>query len=360
MQIGLPALTTFGLGALLACGGEVTLPEVSWSSEDFAFATEDISPLCGGTLDYQQRFVDLAQEIFGQPASGRKFVFYNLFEDELVQFCPPEFTGCYREGSIFSTIIPDHHEVTHAVVDLAIGRPHPFFSEGIAEVFRDRAGGARSPGMMTVEEGLEFDGVHAALPSQLYARAGHFMSYVVTVHGQDATLELLRRARPGDSVDELHDDLEAALGLEFVELMADYASYSDCSSAEYRWPITECTGSPLLAKHGVWNIVEDLDCERSDVIGPRVGEQWTVRTIDVPAPGKYRMTVTASERAGALVELGHCSPGCAVDKGIELAANTQSSIDLRAGRYHVTMVIVDTSEPMTLSIAPERPLVSIP
>ena len=62
----------------------------------------------------------------------------------------------------------------------------------------------------------------------------------------------------------------------------------------------------------------------------------------------------------ALVEVGHCSPGCAPDKGIVVRANTQSIVELREGRYHVSLVIVDTSEPIALSIAPEEPPVSPP
>lgn len=355
-------LSTLASGALFACGDETTLPPISWSSEDFDFADEANYPLCGRTLDYQQTFVDLAQNIFGQPKSGRKFTYYSLFfdGDTFAHFCPPELTGCYREGQVFSTIVPDLHEATHAVVALAIGRSHPFFSEGIAEVFRDRAGGSRSSGMTTVEEGLGFDGIHAALPLELYPRAGHFMSYVLAAHGQGAALDLLTRARPGDSVDDLHGDLEAALGLEFAELMADYTTSPECRSAQYRWPITECTGAPLAARLGRWDLVEQLDCERDDVIGPRVGDQWTVRTIEVPAAGRYRITVTAAENAGALVEVGHCSPGCAPDKGIMVRANTQSIVELREGRYHVSLVIVDASEPIALSIAPEEPPVSPP
>jgi len=63
-------LSTLACGALFACGDETTLPPISWSSEDFDFADEANYPLCGRTLDYQQTFVDLAQEIFGQPKSG--------------------------------------------------------------------------------------------------------------------------------------------------------------------------------------------------------------------------------------------------------------------------------------------------
>lgn len=85
-----------------------------------------------------------------------------------------------------------------------------------------------------------------------------------------------------------------------------------------------------------------------------------MRTIEVPTADRYRITVTAAENAGALVEVGHCSPGCAPDKGIEVRANTQSIVELRAGRYHVSLMIVDTSEPIALSIEPEKPLLGPP
>lgn len=341
--------------ASIGCNGDVDLPEISWSSDDFDFGAERASALCGGTLNFQQDFVDLTQGVFGQPIGGARFTYYNLYAETLAEVCDPMYTGCYRDAQVFSQLVPNHHEVTHAVVDLAIGRSHPFFNEGIAEVFRDGLYSANSPGMgTTVEEGFTFDGVHDALPLTFYARAGHFASYLLAEHGVEATVDVLRRARPGDTPDELKADLEASLGLTFAELLEIYAKVPVCKNTAYRWPITECAAAPVDDISGRWQIRIDTDCSLKDVIGPRVAERWTVRTIEVETPGVYEVTVPPGPQGEVFVELGHCSVGCAEDKGVKLAGGTQRRLALRAGRYYLSFVSVGPESEISIEIEPAK------
>jgi hypothetical protein len=329
------------LGPASACSEPEgpSVPEVSWSSEDFDFATDIPAdePLCGGTLDFQQRFVDLLQEIMGQPINGRKFTFY-LFNLKTFEELLGDRDGLYNDGRVFTKGIPDLHEVTHAVADLAMGNSHPFFAEGIAEVFEDRYGADVSPGL-SVETGLGYDGVNAKLPGSFYGTAGHFMSYALDVHGTEATVDLLARARPGDSAEVARGAIEAAFGMPYKDVLVDYDTYPRCSHDEFRWPIAECDfGARVEPVDGVWSIDADFDCTRADMLGTRVAEDWTIRTIDVPVAGSYRVTVPGDDDDYALVEIGHCSPGCAPDKGLEIEVRKSRTVILRQGRYQLTLV----------------------
>jgi len=333
-------LALVSLGIFSACSDDaLVLPEVSWSSEDFDFATDREYPLCGGTLNFQQRFVDLAQDLFGEPVDGQKFTFYLFSPVTFNKWIGSEWIGLYDgDGRIFAKEIPNHHEVTHAVVDLAIGRSHTFFNEGIAEVFRDRYGSNRAPGAAGLEEGLEYD---EKLPGSRYGRAGHFMSYALDVHGSDAVSVLLALARPGDPPDMLKADIAEAFGMPYEDVAADYADYPLCAHEISRWPITECAAGALIDEiDDGWFIDADLDCSREDMIGARYAENWTVNTIEVKSAGSYRVSVSVSGGDGdfAFVELGHCSPGCAPDKGLKIKNGEMQTVVLRQGRYHVSSV----------------------
>lgn len=330
------------LVTLLACHEEGPhLPDVSWSSEDFDFATDfDPEKLCGGSLQFQQQFVDLAQNVIGEPSERRKFTFY-LFNAKTAYELLPDRFGLYNDGNVYAEAVPDNHEVTHAIVDLSFGTSHPFFNEGIAEVFRDRSAYDHAPVAMGVLAGLEYDGVEEKLPGSLYGSAGHFMSYLVEVHGLEAAVALLERARPGDPPELLQEIIASELGTPHLDLLADYADYPSCTHHTFRWPITECAhGAPIDAADGKWTIDADLDCRRDDVLGTRVGEVWTARTLEIPEVGTYRLSVSGSDEDSAFVELGHCSPGCAPDKGLVVRAGETRDLTLRAGRYYLNSVAI--------------------
>ncbi len=326
-------------GLLAGCEAEESsvLPEVSWASEYFEFATHDDDPLCGGTLLFQQRFVDLAQEMFGEPVGGQKFIYYTLnlrvFEELLGNI-----GGAYFQGRIFTKSVPDLHEVTHAVVDLSIGQSHPFSNEGIAEVFRERYPSYRYP-HGTVEDGIALDGADGKLPTDLYGRAGHFISYGLDVHGVDATVALLTSARPGDPPESLRASIALAFGMSYEEVLADYAEYPLCPQSEFRWPITECdVGSRIPAVNGGWFFDMEVDCSKETVIGPRVSEFWSVYTLDVPEGGDYVVTVFGEEGDFGRVSVNHCSPGCAPDRDLEVQIRKSEVVTLRGGRYQLTTI----------------------
>jgi hypothetical protein len=54
-----------------------------------------------------------------------------------------------------------------------------------------------------------------------------------------------------------------------------------------------------------------VECSAGDVLGPRDGEIWTYRTIDVTTPGSYYMLAVGGETAfDDGIEIKRCSGGC--------------------------------------------------
>jgi hypothetical protein len=187
--------------------------------------------------------------------------------------------------------------------------------------------------------GLEFDEIDVQLPTALYGRAGHFVSFLLDIYGPEPTVELLEAARPGDPPEILKADITAAFGLPYENILNEYANYPVCSHDQFRWPIAECAdGGQVDAIDDAWSIDVSIDCARNDVLGTRVGEDWTVRTITVVPPGTYLITVSGEAGDLGFIELGHCSPGCASDKGIKIDVGDSQEVVLRPGRYHVTSV----------------------
>jgi hypothetical protein len=87
---------------------------------------------------------------------------------------------------------------------------------------------------------------------------------------------------------------------------------------------------------GVWRIKAELDCGHTDVVGPIDGVIGKAATIDIPRAGQYRVSVSGQDGDGAIVVFGHCSPGCANDKGMTVDFGIERVVTLRQGRYHVT------------------------
>lgn len=326
-------------GMVMGCGDGSWFPDVSWSSEDFEFATDLDVAVCGGTFAYQQRFVDLAQDVFGEPVDGRKFVYYLLSQPKFEELLG-EREGAYVDAQVFARTLVDFHEVTHAVVDLSIGMSHPFFNEGIAEVFRDRYSVNRVP-IGRVDDALEIPGSDGKIRGSLYGRAGHFMAYALDVHGVAATVELLASARMGESAEALQADIAGAFGMSYADVLADYADYPGCDHDEFRWPITECDVGPTIAAvDGVWSFDMEADCDGDTVIGPRNSELWAVHTFEVPEDGTYLASVAHDDGDIAYVVTDHCSPGCGPDKGQALSSGKSRELSLRRGRHQITSVAI--------------------
>ncbi|WP_143140731.1 hypothetical protein [Nannocystis exedens] len=316
-----------------------SLPEPSWDNADFSFATDVEGPICGGTLDFQAGFVDRLQELFGQPRDGRRFTYYALSDDFFAQWPCGEAKGCYRDGILLDQFLVDLHELVHPVLNLAHGPARRFVGEGLAEVFRDRHGGVLPlSSEIGLLEAIARDWSDADELASLYARAGHFFAYVLDVHGPSVALDVYRSADPGESAEAFQAALERATGFTMDELVADYEAYPECPNREFRWPVMECSLAPSAWSGCAWQAHALIDCGLTDVMGPRAGEMWTVRVIDVPADGDYRIYTFGDPAERAYVEIGGCTVGCSPDKYWIVEHGQTEVVHLSAGPHYVSLV----------------------
>ncbi|MCY0991979.1 hypothetical protein OV203_32880 [Nannocystis sp. ILAH1] len=348
-----PRTRTWGaLGLAMVLGGQGiqgcseswldSLPEPVWDNPDYSFATDIEGPICGGTLDFQAGFVDRLQELFGQPRGGRRFTYYALSDDFFARRPCGDANGCYRDGILLDRFLLDLHELVHPVLNLAHGPARRFVGEGLAEVFRDRHGGVLPlSSEMGLQEAIAHDWDDSEELASLYARSGHFFAYVLAVHGLSAALDVYRSADPADSAEAFRAALEHATGFTMDELVADYEAYPECTNSEFRWPVMECSLAPSPWSGCAWQAHALIDCGLADVMGPRAGEMWTVRMLEIPADGDYHVTTFGDPAEWAYVEIGGCTVGCAPDKHWFVEQDRVEVVHLSAGPHYVSLVRSD-------------------
>ncbi|MBL9103258.1 MAG: hypothetical protein JNL82_20095 [Myxococcales bacterium] len=340
------ALALLGGGSCGDASGN--LPPVVWGDEHYLYATDVEEPVCAATLRRQGEFAaGLADVLFGPPDPPRKFIYYVLDERSFLDAACPDGSGCYTSGRIFSREPLHLHEIVHAVNDLSIGASHPFFGEGIAEVFRDRYLGPQEI-RSSLGEGLQ--SAAEKLPDDQYVRAGHFMAYILDTYGETTTLDLLTQTRPGQTGAQLEDILADVTGLPYEQLAADYAAYPLCNNRSYRWPITECASAPPPWSECQLEISVDVDCTVSDALGPREDEVWITRTLAIPDNGVYGFSTFGDTATQAYVELGRCTVGCKQGGSyVRFELEEEQDLALEAGQYYLSFVR-GSSEPGTLGV----------
>lgn len=336
---------------------EEPLPAIAWEGEHLR-AGGDLDSVCGGNLVYMDALIGALQQQLATPGNGLvDYYYYGADSGELPlsgRCKSGESEGlvaCTNENQeVFSRVIPQEHELVHAV-HAEVGFSHPFLEEGLAEFLGDDA---RGPGRGEPEgnpaEAIESSS-DGSLPLGYYALAGHFVAFLDTEMGTSAAMDLIDTVDFGASAEEV----EAALGADFAggfsELQAEYAATPTCAQAAYRNAEAMCGVAVPLFDHCLpdEDISVDVDvvCEGDDVLGPRDGEIWTYRTLDIENAGTYYVLAVAGTKAQADgIELKRCEGGCGsppilvdiYDDVVEEPVDEVPfpvEVELEAGRYLV-------------------------
>lgn len=92
----------------------------------------------------------------------------------------------------------------------------------------------------------------------------------------------------------------------------DYeASYPECPQIDYRAAFGECTftpARPLCGTDGSLVVRRRFSCGDDDVLGPRLGRQWT--TIPVEVESAFGFVFDATPATGVGLKLRRCGGGC--------------------------------------------------
>lgn len=284
------------------------LPAASWEGENLRVATDVETQLCGGTAPYMDRLLGALGEHFEAPLPDRPI--YYLLDGDLTEYdtpCEPDAYGCSDGAAAYSRIAPFDHEIVH-LARSGIDFSYPLIEEGAAEYWGDDTdirGPLQGDVLDIAERGSEF-------PFPLYPRAGHFVAYLVGVHGEAAFQELSRETSFASSLEAFRGAVLDVYGEELEGLVEDYeASYPECPQIDYRAAFGECAftpARPICGTDGSLVVRRRFSCGDDDVLGPRMGRQWV--TIPVEVESAFGFVFDATPATGVGLKLRRCGGGC--------------------------------------------------
>lgn len=333
-----------GVVACAPDGAVRDIPPVVWSGENLDYAPQaGAYEPCAGTLPYMDRYVGLVADAMRM--SLDRPVVYVHGSEAGETFCPHDGTlGCAFDDSVYSLVVPQEHELVHAVRGHE-GFSQLFFEEGTAEVFGDDAAfELRVTSRGDLREGIEAASGQHGLPEQWYPRAGHFVAYLHQRHGPEVTAAILQQTDPYSSAEQAIAVVEEATGVPWAELREEYEAVPECDQAHYRYPLYGCEEPTALrvrcdGDEAVW-IEERIACDDSSTVGPRDGEMWKTIAVEVPEDGEYLFFAYEDVSAvGARITIEECAMGCGKivheqGMGLELPL---APVWLRAGQYAVRL-----------------------
>lgn len=274
------ALLVLACGVVIGCNYPTKLP-IEYETEHLQIGTEpNDSPLCRGDLiALDQQIAKIEDEL--ELELAKTYTVYMWSEESwwagAINNCHSSGTpfGCTSESraTIWTSREALSHELVHAVMGTS-GSLHPFFKEGLAELYggRQTRFGFSAPSANADADRFTSD----------IRTATHFLRWLRERWGPQPLARLARDGQSGfsDFKSIYGMTIEEAEQLYFVEAPHAYASLYGCQE-------------PDLASAEViegWMDSLTLDCETGvDTRGAGVG-LIVHRTLEVPEPGYYSVS----------------------------------------------------------------------
>lgn len=329
--------------------------EVVYRTKHIDLAPGFTHPVCRGTLDDLDRYVDTIAGLLDISVEQRTTVFwYNEHADGALadndvscDWCPRT-CGCYAASGVHANLRILHHEVAHAVIGPAWGESDIVFSEGIA-LGLDRIDEARTFHSLLTDErptdvagGTEHGG-------------GHFTRWILDRYGPATLRELFSPRLDGSSTrEDVFAAVEEVFGMPFAELEDEYFA---TAATIYPAPGL-CDGLVNIPWRGDrWELRVTADCDAPHVFGPLDVDATkpadepapiaVVVTIDVPAE-LDGVPLTAWIPSDERATLWPCLDAPSYDPDPKLAEQAALSNAvggaLRAGRYRLELPVYEPGE----------------
>lgn len=323
---------------LVGSGCQPELPRVSWEGEVIQFASNDTSSVCGDTVEWMDARAVGLQSMFGASARERVIFYWvpDLWSDQ--PWCREPAAGCVDGDRVYTEYIPQEHEIVHAI---RRDQLPAVLEEGLATVFGD-LGWTRAPAPRArlVEMFEQSDPVDNAD----YARAGHFVAFLLERSGMEPLARLAELADYGDDVEVVRDAFEQAYGISLDQAIDEYESFPECDALAWTNKTIACSGEPQIRLEpsiaADAEFVVDIECSNSDVLGPYGGYMFTETILDIE-PGLENLQMWISlvgdlegDVSAALVS---CEGGCSGSTSLWLTASSLEQRVLPAGRYVLRM-----------------------
>lgn len=289
------------------------------------------------------------KQVFGE-ATHSRVIYYlipDLWDDQI--WCSGG-AACAVENHVYAQGVPIEHELTHAI---RRERLPVVFEEGLAEVFGDLGWTSEPASRDRLLEILE---ASDPVDKADYARAGHFVAFLIETYGMEA---LDRFALAGN----LHDDyarvrraFESSFGVTLEQALDVYSDYPECDSSAWmdRHIACEQPAIPLTPGVGIEVGVDiDLECSEADVIGPHGGFMFVERTLEITPdfPGLSAWILLVGDVSpDSIALLVSCDTSCADSTVVGLDGEFAGEfVELPAGRY-VLRLFRPVDDPGTLGI----------
>lgn len=344
--------------ASMGDGAEDVLPdvpdfEVRYRTKYFDIAPGFAQPICRGTLDELDRYMDSVAELLDIRVDRRTTIYwYNEHAvgaraDSSCDWCPSS-CGCYAGyGVVHADRRIVHHEVVHALVSPAWGRSDIVFSEGIAM------------GLDRIEEYARgVTSVHSLASSERPTEVaggtqhggGHFTRWIIDRYGAATLRELFPPRLDGSATQaEVFAAVEEVFGVSFETLEAEYLA----TAATIYPALGLCDGLVHVPWSGDrWELRVTAECDALHVFGPLDVDATeptaasaplaVVVTVDVPAE-LDGVPLVAWIPSGERASLTPCldEPLVAADPALAASsALSQSLVNaLPAGRYRLELPV---------------------
>lgn len=311
--------------------------EVEIVGEYVSVATHEDAQICGGSVDFMDRFIRELSRVSGVTAARVQF---NLLESaaQVSAECGGMAAACYsdRDEAVSASDIPMSHELVHAFHASHRLTPDDYVGEGLATVYQDNLSGYDHDLGASVEDVLAHeDSAANVLPPVMYGRAAHFVRFLLDTYGEAAVLDLAARRSGGRPRSEQEAVFKDVFGDGLEHILAAYRAAPECSISEFRIPLVECSLAPTPWGPGSrWSTLTTLGCERDEVLGPARGAMWTFRSLDVAEPGLFRVSAIGAGLEGSQVVFASCLSSCAQPLYVELAPGQTATLALPEGRYY--------------------------
>jgi hypothetical protein len=325
---------TLFAGACVA-GSETATPEIEWEGRWLRYGrAEGLELECRGVAPYMDDYLGALVDIFDVVPDGPVDFFYVDTAST-----PCEALGCVQGRAAFSLQPVQEHELVH-LARASAGFSHLMLEEGAAEVwgddsksfdFRyDTAGEVLATAELATGEDF---------PDSAYGVAGRFHA-MLHEDAPEATRMLLRSTSPGMSTESLSSAMEDATGLTLADWDERFGEYPVCEHARFRDPTAACETVQTVQR---CDAGEDADievhvgCEDEDALGPRDGEIWTYRAIEIENAGAYSFFVLPNpEMLEGRVEIKQCVGGCdsiLLEQPVPSSLTPGMTFDAVPGRY---------------------------
>lgn len=314
----------------------------------FAFG-HDFSPFCAAGFETAQEHARWVADAWGEPPNPFDYKLFESRDDPCWSCSSPAMVGCADRESLDATILPERHEIAHAVR----GAPCPtLLEEGWAQLYGNHLHDVETLGDLREAADSKRWGI---LPAEFYPLAARFVAFLLETRGLEGLKALCQQEI--DSSESLDSALKKVFGQSLDEIEAEFSEYPTWSLGQLRQD-QACEGTDVTSFPGSWSM--NLECGAPGVEGRDDGRLVAHHLVELPQAGNYVFRFDATANFFVRLELRNCEREGMASIFFQTrhvyGYGTPKEVlflDLPAGLYVFRLSREDSTDPLPLEIAVE-------